>query len=70
VLLFSAAVLTQAWLAARFRPFEHSRRIPRLAVFSLAVSAAVLFLSAVPFGISRQATRVTFLDAGQGDCAP
>lgn len=68
VLLSSAAVLARTLLAARFRPFEHSHRVPRIAVFSLALSAAVLLLSVLPFGMSRQ-PRITFLDAGQGDCA-
>jgi len=69
VLLFSAAVLVRTRLAARFRPFEHSRRVPLLALVSCAISAAALLLSVLLSGLSRQAPRITFLDAGQGDSA-
>lgn len=68
LMLTNGFLWLRAHLLARLHPLEQSRRPPRLPRLLCIGSAAVLLLLSLPFVHRAGASRITFLDVGQGDC--
>ena len=67
-LLASAFASFRLFLLARYRPLEHTQRVPRfIKLIVLASGAGLIIVSALPFG-ANEATMLSFPDVGQGDC--
>jgi competence protein ComEC len=68
-IVIAGAVWGRSLLFARFRPLEFPSRTPRSALITAAVASLLLLAAAASPLIRGGATRVTFIDVGQGDSA-
>jgi len=68
-LLIASALWFRARLFAAYRPLEASKQPLRFALATMAISAAVIVLSAAFPLLLTHGSQVTFVDVGQGDCS-
>jgi competence protein ComEC len=69
LLIISTALVIRSRLFARFKPFEHSLRVPRLALAGIGVAGLLLIAAAAPVLLQRDRVKVSFPDVGQGDAS-